>query len=38
VNEVWEVLVIGRDFDTEQLLELGIPTTILPEEMVVPEG
>ncbi len=38
VDGIWEVLVIGRDFDSEQLLELGIPATILPEEMLTPEG
>lgn len=38
VDDVWEVLVIGRDFDSEQLLELGIPATIMPEEMLTPEG
>lgn len=38
VNGVWEVLVIGRDFDPDQLLELGIPVTILPKEMLTPEG
>lgn len=38
VNGAWEVLVIGRDFDSDQLLELGIPATVLPEEMLAPEG
>lgn len=38
VDEVWEVLVIGRDFDSDQLLELGIPATILPEDLLTPQG
>jgi hypothetical protein len=38
VGGVWEVLIIGRDFDSEQLMELGIPTTLLPEEILTPEG
>jgi hypothetical protein len=38
VSGNWEVLVVGRDFDSDQLLELGIPPAILPEEMLAPEG
>lgn len=38
VDGGWEVLVIGRDFDSDQLLELGIPPSVLPEGLLVPEG
>ena len=38
VNDVWEVLIIGQDFDSDQLLELGIPPSMLPEEMLTPKG
>lgn len=38
VDSTWQVLVIGQDFDSDLLLELGIPTTILPEELLAPAG
>jgi hypothetical protein len=38
VNSVWEIVVIGQNFDSGQLLELGLPSTILPEAILVPEG
>lgn len=38
VDSVWEVLIVGQDFDSEQLLELGIPQSILPEALLIPEG
>jgi hypothetical protein len=38
VNSLWEVLVIGRDFDSDQLQELGIPTFIIPPSLLTPEG
>lgn len=38
VNSVWEVLVVGRDFDSDQLLELGIPEFMIPEALLTPEG
>jgi hypothetical protein len=37
-NSVWEVLVVGRNFDSDQLLELGIPPAILPEDLLELEG
>jgi hypothetical protein len=38
VNSTWQVLVVGQDFDSDQLLEIGIPQTILPEAILVPDG
>jgi hypothetical protein len=38
VNSNWEVLIVGQNFDSDQLLELGIPQSILPEEILVPAG
>jgi hypothetical protein len=38
IDTQWVVLVAGSDLDPEQLLELGIPPTILPEEWLIPEG
>lgn len=38
VDTQWVVLVAGSDFDPDQLLELGIPPTILPAEWLIPEG
>lgn len=38
VNSVWEVVIVGQNFDSDQLLELGIPQSVLPEEILVPAG
>lgn len=37
VDGTWAVLVVGANFNPAQLAELGIPQSILPDQLV-PEG